>query len=142
MKDNVMAAGVFNTPVGATDPAPAFPSDSYSFSITAMVGYNLSFATMFVQSNDLFIGPDGAGIALFDENDSPISGDITMYVNLWDAGTEVNQEPGIGGHQAPRQADKNTGTDEMGSVMKISDIDDGYTYPAASDVLKITITAE
>ena len=47
----------------------------------------LSFATMYVQSNDLFLAPGDTGIALFID-EQPISGDVTALVRLWDAGTE------------------------------------------------------
>ena len=40
------SAGVFNTPVGASSPAPAFPGDSYSFEFSAAPGNKLSFATV------------------------------------------------------------------------------------------------
>ncbi|WP_416208525.1 spondin domain-containing protein [Fodinibius sp.] len=51
---------------------------------------------MFVQSNDLFFSFDSEGIALFDENGNPVSGDITDRIMLWDAGTETDEEPGVG----------------------------------------------
>ena len=113
--------GAQAVPDGADGPGPAFPGDSYSFSFTASPGQYLSFATMFVQSNDLFFGPDEAGIPLFDGMGYPIEGDVTGRVDLWDAGTEVNQEPGIGADQAPRQAGPNTGADEMGVVRLVAD---------------------
>jgi hypothetical protein len=50
---------------------------------------------MMGQSNDWFYGPSDSGIELF-KNGKPISGDITSQIILWNAGTEVNQEPGIG----------------------------------------------
>ena len=71
----------------------------------------LSFITMFVQSNDLFFGPDEMGIELYN-NGTRVTGDVTDQVALWDAGTEVNEEPGTGPNQAPRQTGPNTGTDE------------------------------
>ena len=72
---------------------------------------NLSFATMFVPSNDLFFAPDENGIPLFDETGMPKAGDATQYLMLWDAGTEENQEPGVGANQAQRQSGPNTGND-------------------------------
>ncbi|MEM6957988.1 MAG: spondin domain-containing protein, partial [Myxococcota bacterium] len=66
-------------------------------------------ATMFVQSNDVFIGPDEAGIPLFDAAGAPISGDITDQVVLWDVGSEANEAPGSGPNQAPRQSGPDIG---------------------------------
>jgi len=37
------------------------PGSAYEFSVTAKAGDRLSFATMFVQSNDLFYAPHQAG---------------------------------------------------------------------------------
>ena len=76
------ASGVFNTPVGAGSPAPILPGEAYEFSFSAAPGSKLSFATMFVQSNDFFYAPDGDGIELFDTNGMPITGDVTSQVML------------------------------------------------------------
>ena len=39
------ASGAFNTPVGATAPAPIFPGEAYEVSFSAAPGSKLSFAT-------------------------------------------------------------------------------------------------
>jgi hypothetical protein len=134
----VSASGVFNTPVGAMDPGPLPPGGAYEITIVAVPGDKLSFATMFVQSNDLFYAPGGAGIALFKSDGTPSSGDVTAQVMLWDAGTEVNQEPGVGSDQAPRQAGPNAGPDEGGVVQIVSD---EFTYRDTSATIQVTITA-
>ena len=131
-------SGVFTTPVGADGPGPLTPGNAYEFTFVARPGDRLSFATMYVQSNDLFLAPSDTGIALFTDDRQPISGDITDQIGLWDAGTEVNEEPGVGANQAPRQAAANTGADEGGSVRLV---DDGFTYPAVTDIVRITITS-
>lgn len=128
--------GVFNTPSGMNMPAPILPGGFYEFSFTATEGMKLNFIAMFGQSNDLFYAP-GSAIDLF-ENGKPLTGDISNLLTLWDAGTEVNQAPGVGDQQAPRQSGPNTGTAEMGRVGVVKD---GFTYPATTDVLKVTITA-
>ncbi len=130
-------SGTFTTPVGAGGPGPLTPGNAYEFTFVARPGDRLSFATMYVQSNDLFLAPGDTGIALFTD-DQPISGDITDQIGLWDAGTEVNEEPGVGANQAPRQAAANTGADEGGTVRLV---DDGFTYPAVSDIVSITISS-
>ena len=66
---------------------------------------------------------------------------MTRALTLWDAGTEVNQEPGVGADQAPRQKAPDTGAAENGTVRLLTDVKDGFTYPAAGDVLKVTIVA-
>jgi hypothetical protein len=47
---------------------------------------------MFGQSNDLFYSNDRP-IALFDGAGKPVGGDMTLQLSLWDAGTELNEEP-------------------------------------------------
>ena len=138
-QSGIAGNGVFNTPVGSDGPGPAGPGATYEFSISARPGDWLSFATMFVQSNDLFYAPDERGIALWDDNGAVIDGDITDLILLRDAGTEVNQAPGIGPDQAPRQAGANTGADEAGVEQLV---DDGFDYPATSSVIRVTISAQ
>ncbi|NKB70898.1 MAG: hypothetical protein GKR89_27830 [Candidatus Latescibacteria bacterium] len=133
------ASGAFAVPVGNDGPGPLLPGASYQFSFTAAAGAQLSFATMYVQSNDIFLGPDATGLGLFDANGDPISGDITDQVQLWDAGTEVNQEPGVGADQAPRQSGANTGADEGGAVRLV---DDGFDYGNVADLFTVTVSAE
>lgn len=131
--------GVFNTPADADGPGPLLPGSAYEFAVQAKPGEVLSLATMFVQSNDLFYGPNGQGIALFDANGNPIAGEVTGQLELWDAGTEVNQAPGFGADQAPRQAGPDTGADENGVAQPVSD---GYTYPAAVEIIRVTVTPQ
>src|SRR5882724_8424218 len=102
--------GVFNTPVGAMGAGPIRPGDSYEYSFTAMPGMKLFTTMMFGQSNDWFYAPDANGIALFDAKGNPVGGDVTQKVILWNAGTEVDEEIGIGTNQGPRQKGMNTGT--------------------------------
>lgn len=134
------ASGAFNTPVGADMPGPIGPGDAYEFSFSAAPGSRLSFATMFVHSNDLFYGPDAAGIALFDADGLPIEGDITSEIALWDAGTEMNQEPGLGPDQAPRQAGPDSGADDPDDTVRLA-ADEFGNLPAVSDVLEVTLTS-
>ncbi len=133
----VASSGAFTTPDGASMPNVILPGQSYRFTVTAMPGAKLSLATMFVQSNDLFLAPDEAGIELFAADGTPASGDVTSQLMLWDAGTEVNQEPGIGLDQAPRQSGPDTGANENASVRLVND---GYSYPSVSNVIRVTIT--
>jgi len=134
----IVSSGVFSIPVGDTAKRPAGPGAAYEFIITASPGTKLSFTTMFGQSNDHFYAPNEAGIALFDAMGKPVSGDVTSQVLLWDAGTEVDEEPGIGPNQAPRQPAPNTGPAENGAVR----VENGYshTYPKVSEVIRVTVT--
>lgn len=143
----------FAVPVGASNPAPIFPGDAYEFTVQAGPnvtpgdgGTRLSFATMFVQSNDLFFAPDESGIELYDASGNPIGGgsaiDVTNQILLWDAGTEVNEITGSD-NQKPQQTPEATdqGTDENGVVTQITGNSDGVnTLPDVNEVIKVTIT--
>lgn len=146
-------SGTFKVPVGGTDPAPIFPGDAYEFTVQAGPsvtpgdgGTRLSFATMFVQSNDLFLAPDESGIELYDGSGNPIGGgsaiDVTNQVLLWDSGTEVNDITGSDS-QKPQQGptDADVGTDENGVVTEITGNSDGTNdLPNVADVVRVTIT--
>lgn len=57
---------------------------------------------------------------------------------LWDAGTEADQEPGLGADQAPRQAGADTGADDPDNTVRLAE-DTFGNLPAASDVIRATI---
>lgn len=131
--------GVYNTPAGAMGPGPIGPGASYEFSFNGMPGMKLFLAFMFGQSNDLFYAPDSAGLPLFDARGNAISGDVTEKLILWDAGTEVDEELGVGANQAPRQKGANTGGDEHGIVRRARDV---RFYGKNAELFRVTITAE
>ena len=132
-----IGSGAFAVPSGADGPGPLPPGQSYGFSFEAPPGTKLSFATMFVQSNDLFYAPDEDGIALWDDAGNRTSGDITDQIMLWDSGTEVNQPIGTGADQAPRQSGANTGAADEDNTVRIIMGDD---IPAVDSVIRVTIT--
>ena len=114
-------SGSFAVPVGADEPGPALPGDAYTFNVAANPGDRLSFATMFVQSNDWFFAPDPAGIELFDADGQPIGGNVTDQIFVFDSGTEIDQTVGEGADQAPRQAGPDTGDDDADSNIRLVD---------------------
>ena len=134
-----LTAGIFNTPVCADSPRPLQSREFYEFEVTASpeTPY-LSFATMLVQSNDLFLAPVENGIALFDEDGKAIGAqNVTGKLLFWDAGTEANEEPGVGPNQAPRQSDENVGpADEIATVRPV---DDEFEYPEIADLVNVYI---
>lgn len=130
-------SGVFNKPLGSEIAAPIFAGGAFEFDVYAVPGMKLDLAFMYGQSNDLFYAPDN-GIDLFDAKGKAQSGDVTNLFKLWDAGTEVNQAPGLGPDQGPRQKAPNTGADENGVVRLV---DDGFTYPETKNVVRVTVTA-
>ncbi len=146
--EGVRETGVFAGRETATDPndptgkapgaPPVFPGGAFAFTVAAAPGESLSFATMFVQSNDLFLAPDATGIDLFADGD-PVAGDVSDRVLLWEAGTEVDQEPGAGGDQAPRQDEVGAGAAEDTAVVPARIADTGGDYPAAAETVSVTV---
>lgn len=111
------------------------------FTFTASPGDRLQFATMFVQSNDLFFAPKAGGILLFDSGGRAVHGNVTSQLALYDAGTERNQAPGAGPDQAPRQPKPNTGEVERVPIDLVANRQDGFTYPAVDSVIAVEIVA-
>ncbi|MCC0176397.1 spondin domain-containing protein [Waterburya agarophytonicola K14] len=100
----------------------------------------LSYASMFIPSNDIFIAnEDSRSIDLFDDTGNLNSGEYIIYGDrLWDAGTEVNDEnensTAFAGQEQP-----NTGTSEGGVVSPSSGYINGgrleSLYPGAENLV-------
>jgi hypothetical protein len=132
----IVSAGAAATPVAAPSNGPITPGQSYEFQISAHPGQLLSTAWMFGQSNDLFYSNDRP-IALFSGSGRPQTVEVTAQLSLWDAGTEVNEEPGLGPNQGPRQTSPDAGVNESQGIAHVKD---RYAYPRTGDVLRVTIT--
>lgn len=124
-------SGVASIPVGASAAGPAHPGESFKFSFHAGPNHKLSFATMYGFSNDGFYAPDGDGISLFSDPVTPITGDITSQVMLWDDGTQMNQMPGA--------ANPHNGAVTNDPVQLMSAVGDGYNYGTVATNLKVTL---
>jgi hypothetical protein len=134
--------GQFSVPAGANDPAPIGPGESYEFSFSAAPGSKLSFATMFVESNDLYYAPLPKGIALFNSDGTMREADVTSELFLLDAGTELNEEPGVGPNQPLRQLEPGAGLpDSLGRVTQCCN-HDPWTYPPVDSVINATLSAD
>jgi len=133
---DVAESGIFYKPVGSDTDAELWPGVVFEFRVTANPGENLSFATMLMQSNDIVYGPRDGRIALFDADGRPISGDISASLGIFDAGTELNEDPKSGPNVGVNQSGLNTGISEEDVVRAPND---GFTYPAPEQVLKVTI---
>ena len=137
------SSGAFDTPVGDSAAGPAIPGKTYKFTVDAGRKQKLFFATMLGASNDLFFAPGGEGIPLYLDNGSPISADVTNQVYLWDAGTELNEEPFLGPNTVINQGALNTGiVDTNTKVRKIAAASEGFVfaYPAVASLIKVTVT--
>jgi len=135
---SVAGSQVVSIPVGATMAGPAVPGQAYEFTITAKPGDRLSFATMFGMSNDWLFGTAPGGLPLFDRKDRPMRGDVTSMIALFDAGTEVNQEPAIGPDTGPQQMMPDQGAiDPMSEVRNVTTSE--YGHPVSAH-LRATLT--
>ena len=131
----IRTAGAVAIPVGDDAAGPALPGKKFELEFSAAPGDRLTLVMMFGQSNDWFYAPEEAGIALWDAKGQPISGEITGAFELWNAGTEVDEAPGAGANQGPRQKGPNTGPAEDGKVQLV----EGYDALQAKNVIRVTI---
>ena len=141
----LLKSGVQPIKVGSSTPGPLGMGDAYEVTFTAGKGQRVSFATMLGESNDWFFGPGEEGIALYDADGQARSGDVTGEVYLWDAGTEIDEEPGVGDSVGPRQSTPDQGEpDPIGTVRQLGDtiaLSDGTSFarPAIAEMIRVTL---
>jgi hypothetical protein len=125
---------------------PLGPGESWDITFTGGKNQRLSFAGMFGESNDWFFGPGPDGISLYDADGAPISGDVTAQIALWNAGTEVDQEPGVGSFTGPHQAAPDQGDpDPIATVRELGveiplTAGGTFTRPAIDQMVHATLT--
>ncbi|RYZ72278.1 MAG: hypothetical protein EOP09_03440 [Proteobacteria bacterium] len=96
--------GSFEVPENETTAGPAFPGHAYSFEVELKAGERLSFATMYGVSNDWFFSTT-RGISAQDLKYNQ----ALSKVGIFDAGTEVDQNPSNAPDTAGNQTAPNTG---------------------------------
>jgi hypothetical protein len=117
---------------GSGSPALILPGQSTTITFSAAKGEALSFATMYGWSNDMFFAPANPGIQVYDNSGSPIEGDVSSQIKLWDNGTRINQKPGANVNHP--------GTAESKSIAEVNGTDaQGNTYLAASQLVNATL---
>ncbi len=135
--------GEFVAPGGPDNGAALFSGETSIFTFQAKPGEKLQIQTMFVQSNDWFYSFRNGGLPLF-IGTTPISGNVTSEVVLYDAGTEADEPAGLGSNQKPDQAPMaiNIGPDDPINLVKVaSEKHPTFVIPSTSSVIKITITS-
>ena len=109
---------------GTGSPALIQPGQSVTIIFSAAKGEALSFATMYGWSNDLFFAPANPGIQVYNGDGTPIEGDVSGQIRLWDNGTRINQAPGA--------SVSHPGTPDNQSIKEVNGVDaQGNTYAAA-----------
>lgn len=140
----VLKAGTQLTRTDLTDGALG-PGEAFEIRFTAGQGHLLSFATMLAESNDWFFAPAPEGIPLYSEG-RPLSGEITRFVQLWDAGTELDQEPGIGDATGRLQTMRDAGEPDPDAQVRevplTTRLTEGGTFvrPEISEMIRVTLT--
>ncbi|MCD8094341.1 MAG: spondin domain-containing protein [Bacteroides sp.] len=87
------------------------------------------FATMYGASKDWFFAPENPGINLYNDDGTPITGDVSSQIRLWDNGTKDNM----------------TGTAESANIMEVEGVDAStlmslkLEYVASSSEFTLTI---
>jgi hypothetical protein len=125
--------------VPSPDAPMLMPGARVDLVIEARPGDKLSLAFMLGPSNDGIIGTGASGIVLFDGNGRPVTGDVSSALGLWDAGTEVNEEPGVGRNVGTKQGAATAGDPERRPVRAMSEAEFGSKWPAANRILRVTI---
>jgi hypothetical protein len=132
------SSGTFTEPDGDYGTSPLLPGKAYVFEVKAFPGDRLSLVSMFGMSNDWFFGTAPEGIALFDAAGMPLTGDATAMVHLYDLGTELSEEPGVGPNIAPQQSSPNAGLQDTDKkVREVSP--SAYSTPVPRH-LKLTLS--
>jgi hypothetical protein len=141
----VLASGAQTTKTDGTTGA-AGSGQAFEINFYAGKGQSISFATMWGQSDDWFFAPGPAGIALYDANGAPVSGDVTAQVGIWNAGTEIDEEPGVGPDTGPHQTSPTQGAPDLDPTVRAIGatvtLADGSVFmpPAVTDMIKVTLT--
>ncbi|HJL16940.1 MAG TPA: spondin domain-containing protein [Sandaracinaceae bacterium LLY-WYZ-13_1] len=147
-ESGVLEVGVAGEKVESGEPGLARSGEAFAVEVTPDAMHpRLSVASMLVSTNDAFLGFDGAGVRLLDEEGAPRSAeaverDVRRSLAVWDAGTETNEVPGAGWHQGPgEEAGLDDGaTDETNVVRRYDDATNDVAGPMAGGLVDVEIT--
>lgn len=110
------------------------PGDAISFQFSAAKGQAITFATMYGWSNDLFFAPANPGIKLYKDDGTPIEGDVSDQVKLWDNGTRINQQPGA------TVVHPGVAENSVKNIKEVNGMDDqGNRYEPAKNLLNASL---
>ena len=105
---------------GTGTPPVILPGQSITIHFSAAKGEAITFATMYGWGNDMFFAPENPGIQVYDAKGTPMEGDVSSQIKLWDNGTRVNQKPGASvvhpGVAETKNITEIVGTDAQGNA--------------------------
>lgn len=145
---SALASGVASVPIGASAGGPIGSGGAYEIELNAGKKQSLSFVSMLGESNDWYFAPGPDGIPLYDATGAPISGDVTSQVSLWNAGTEIDQEPAVGDATGPKQPNPTFGAADPDATVRlvpaVAPLTAGgtFTLPAIASMIRVTLTAK
>lgn len=140
----VLKAGTHETKVTG-QAGPLQSGESFEIPFTAGANQRVSFVAMLGQSNDWFFAPKPEGIALYDDAGNPRSGNVTSEIFLFDAGSEIDQEPAVGDATGPRQPAPDFGAPDpiamVRQLAKTVPLTAGgtFTLPNIADMIQVTL---
>jgi hypothetical protein len=122
---------------GTGTPPVILPGESVSFSFSAAKNQRLTFATMYGWSNDLFFSPENPGIRLYGDDGTPVTGDVSAQIKLWDNGSRVNAAPGaMLAHPGVAESTPKT-------IKEITGMDDfGHAFLPAAQLMNVSLKYE
>lgn len=130
-----------------SQPGPLLPGSRYQIAVTPDTEHRfLTLAGMVGQTNDAFISFPPQGLALLDADGTPrptaeVEREAAELLAVWDAGTEMNEAPGVGPNQAPRQSAPNTGAaDPIPGVRRYVDTTNDLAAPLLGGAIDVSIT--
>jgi hypothetical protein len=145
-----LKSGLYAVKTGSTAPGALAPGDAFELNFSAGHGHKLAFASMLGASNDWVFATPPGGIDLYSgDSNSPVSGDVTSQISLYDVGTEIDEEPGVGPHTGPNQATSGDGpgaNDPIDRVRKLGStvmLTSGamFTLPPVASMIRVTLTS-
>lgn len=78
------------------------------------------------------------GVDLFNAAGEPLTGDMSTELRLYDVGTELSEEPGVGPHIGPQQSAPNTGRAD--TDVKVREVTAATYATPVTQHLKLTIS--
>lgn len=125
----------------AAGSGPIAPGRSVTFRVR-QGATRLTIATMIARTNDAFLAAKGVQLVANGRQRSAaaIQADLSAALAVYDAGTEANQAPGVGGNIAPLQGAPNTGpADPNSSVRRYADSTNDFSGPNAGGYARLAV---